>query len=91
MRTVEVAKAIAYGIQVFGWGLFSSPIIDLVKECALSEGESFAELAKQLISMGIEDAGAMRLHLRFLSLLSRSLPGINLRQSYLNILKLKIS
>ena len=59
MRNIEVASSIARAVQAFGWEPFSSLIINLVKECALTQGESCAQLAKQLISMGIQPAGSI--------------------------------
>ncbi|KAG0586634.1 hypothetical protein KC19_2G105300 [Ceratodon purpureus] len=59
LRNVEVANAVLSAIQVFGWDSLSQLIITLVKECALTQGESCAQLAKQLISIGIQDAGVI--------------------------------
>ncbi|KAG0613503.1 hypothetical protein M758_6G108300 [Ceratodon purpureus] len=59
LRNVEVANAVSSAIQVFGWDSLSPLIISLVKECALTQGESCAQLAKQLISIEIEDAGVI--------------------------------
>ncbi|CAM6099339.1 unnamed protein product [Calypogeia fissa] len=57
VRNIEVARAIAAAIPVFGWESVSVHDIDLVKKCALARGEALAELAQQLISMGNVDAG----------------------------------
>ena len=59
VRNFEVAKWIATVVQMYGWEVFSSIIIELVKKCALSQGPPFAQLAKDLISFGKDDAGAI--------------------------------
>ncbi|KAG0569730.1 hypothetical protein KC19_6G112200 [Ceratodon purpureus] len=59
LRNFEVANVVSSAIQVFGWDSLSPLITSLVKECALTQGEPCAQLAKQLISIGIEDAGVI--------------------------------
>ena len=59
VRNISVAREIAAAVQAFGWETFSSLIINLVKECAVNQGESFLQLAQQFTSMGMDDAGAM--------------------------------
>jgi len=59
VRNAGVAKAIATAVHVFGWESLSSHIMDLVKECAMAQGKSCAQLAKALINMGMDIAGAL--------------------------------
>lgn len=59
VRNAEVAKAIAAAAKVCGWELLSRPVIDLAKQCASAQGESFLVLADQLACIGQEDAGAL--------------------------------
>ncbi|CAM6100716.1 unnamed protein product [Calypogeia fissa] len=51
VRNADVAIAIADAVRNFGWGFLAAPILDLEKTLALTQGESFAELAKQLINL----------------------------------------
>ncbi|CAM6100722.1 unnamed protein product [Calypogeia fissa] len=59
VRNVEVADAIASAAEEFGWEMVSDGVTYLTRECALKQSESFAHLAKQLLSMGEVAAAAL--------------------------------
>lgn len=59
VRNAEVVKAISTAVEVSGWEVTSKHIIDLTRVCALTQGEHFLQLAKELASMGKKDAEAV--------------------------------
>ncbi|CAM6094926.1 unnamed protein product [Calypogeia fissa] len=56
IRSVSVANGVALAVQKVGWEECSSIVVELVKECTLSQGEAFFQLAMQLFEMGNKDA-----------------------------------
>ena len=56
IRNLDVAKAIATVVCARGWESCSSIVIELVNECALSQGESFAQLAMEILGIGNMEA-----------------------------------
>lgn len=59
VRNAEVARAIAAAVQAHGWDLVALPIIDLARACTFTQGNSFAQLAGELMRLGNIDAGAL--------------------------------
>ncbi|CAM6088096.1 unnamed protein product [Calypogeia fissa] len=59
VRNVHVVQALATSVEELGWRFMSLRLLDLVKTLAFTHRESIVELAKQLITMGMEDAGQL--------------------------------
>ena len=56
IRNLDVAKAIATVVCARGWESCSSTVVELVNECALSQCESFAQLAMEILGIGNMEA-----------------------------------